>query len=251
MNSSHQRIAEVERYIHELAIALSSLPPEEREEVIAGIREHIDDALLAIPEPTGDDVRRILDGLGDPLTIAADAGARSMAAPAPDPTTPPRAAVSRPHADAPGAPTTPAAPASSPEQAVSLLQRDWIPAATVLAFAVAAVFSWVGGPGVWFIAAAVWLAGLVTLIASPLWSGFEKVVGIAVFGAGPVLVAVSGALLLGLRHLPGMPGRGVFEFGGWGFAGPFDRLFLAVIPLVVAVVTAVWLLHRGSARARG
>jgi uncharacterized membrane protein len=235
MNSSYQRIAEVERYIHELAIALSGLPPEEREDVIAGIREHIDDALLAIPEPTGDDVHRILDDLGDPLAIAADAGARS-----------------RSDAGAPHAPTTPGAAASSrPERAVSVLQRDWIPAATVLAFAVAAVFALTGGPATWFLAAAVWLAGLVTLIASPLWSGFEKVVGIAVFGAGPVLVAATGALLLGLRHLPGMPGRGFFEVGGWGFAGPFDRLFLGAIPLVVAVVTAVWLLQRGSARARG
>lgn len=392
MNSSHQRIAEVERYIHELAIALSGFPPEEREDVIAGIREHIEDALLAIAEPTPADVRRILDDLGDPLAIAADAGATQSAREVPPNVSPPdrpeplsgarllasdwvpaaplfafgvgaiftlaglgaltvlgwlagvailigsplwRAAekvtatgvvligvlalgsyrafdyylgfswrpfpgrfgvialvavlaagvllwrraerrvpwpsgvaghpgiqpgtagaergtygatsdTATPPATAvePGAPTA----ATSASVAVPLLQRDWIPPATVLAFAAAAVFALSGGPAAWFLAAAVWLAGLVTLIASPLWSGLEKVVGIAVFGAGPLLVVATGALLVGFRQLPVMPSP---RFGfGWEFVGPFDGLLLAAIPLIIAVVTAGCLLYRGSARAR-
>jgi hypothetical protein len=60
-------------------VALSGLPADEREDVIAGIREHVDDSLLAIADPTPVDVRRVLDELGDPLAIAADAGAGTAA----------------------------------------------------------------------------------------------------------------------------------------------------------------------------
>lgn len=229
MNSSSQRIAEVERYIHELAIALSGLPADEREDVISGIREHIDDALLAIAEPTPPDVRRILDDLGDPLAIAADAGAPS------DPRWP---------SDTP--------PARSAKQPVPLLRRDWIPAATVLAFAVGAVFAWVGGAGVRPLAVTVWLAGLVALIASPLWSRVEKAIGTAVFGVGPLLAAASGVILGAMwwrpSDLPLIHRHGFVD--NWWFAGPSARTFLAAIALVVAVATGVWLLRRGSNRAR-
>jgi len=239
MNSSGQRIAEVERYIHELAIALSGLPADEREDVISGIREHIDDALLAIAVPTPDDVRRILDDLGDPLAIAADAGAPSAT----------RSTTSG-NSSSQHASGSPPAPGTA--ETVPLLQRDWIPAATVIAFAVAGVFFWAGGPGVWLLAAAAWLAGLVTLLASPLWSGYENLIGTAVFGGGPVLAAGAGTLMLGWRHRPSMLGAWLPGLDWWRF-GPLDRLvalFLVAIPLVIAVGTAIWLLRRGSARAR-
>jgi uncharacterized membrane protein len=238
MNSSGRRIAEVERYIHELAIALSGLPADEREDVISGIREHIDDALLAIAEPTSADVRRILDGLGDPLAIAADAGARS------GPTAP------APLAQAPsvGQSATDARPAAGTSQPVPLLQRDWIPAATVLALVVAALFGWAGGPGAWLLAALVWFAGFVALIASPLWSGVEKLLGTVVFGSAfGLFVATSSSLWWRLADLPGA-GRAL---GGLHWVvGPVARLALVLMALAVAVGTAVWLFRRGSSRAR-
>lgn len=246
MNSSGQRIAEVERYIHELAIALSGLPADEREDVISGIREHIDDALLAIAEPTSADVRRILDDLGDPLAIAADAGARGPAAG--------RITTQAPEA-VPAAPPTAAgavgfthAPVDAAKTSVPLLERDWIPAATVLAFAVASLFTVVGGPGVWFLAATLWLAGLVALISSPLWSGVEKLVGAAVFGAGPVLLAALSSIWWRLGDLPGMPSRMLSGAGNWWAVGPFVRVTMAILALALTIGTAVWLLRRGSAR---
>lgn len=245
MNTADRRIAEVERYIHELAIALSGLLADEREDVIAGIREHIDDSLLAIADPTAADVLRVLAELGDPLAIAADAGA-------------PAAAPSR----APGTGTTPGSQAATapagptyaprPDAAdVPLLERDWVPMAVIGSFVLAGFFVWLGGPVVAF---AAWLFGLVGLLASPLWHAFEKLLGVVAFVVGPAMV---GGLVLGF-----VPGRGGFRdfvgpramdswFGGYG---PWPRLFeLATVGIVVVLLAAVgaWLLARGSARTRG
>lgn len=245
MNTADRRIAEVERYIHELAIALSGLPADEREDVIAGIREHIDDSLLAVADPTPADVQRVLDELGDPLAIAADAGAPAAAAPRPpDPGTTP-----------PGRAATPLSGAASvPRQDtanVPLLERDWVPTAVIGSFVLAGLFLWLGGPVVAF---AAWLVGLVGLLASPLWHAFEKLFGVVAFVVGPAIV---GGLVLGY-----VPGRGFFRDNvgprvmdsGFGGYGPWPRLFeLATAGIVVVLLSAVgaWLLARGSARARG
>ncbi|HEX6336980.1 MAG TPA: hypothetical protein VFZ85_08505 [Jiangellaceae bacterium] len=245
MNTADRRIAEVERYIHELAIALSGLPADEREDVIAGIREHIDGSLLAIADPTSADVQRVLDELGDPLAIAADAGA-------------PAAAASRP----PGTGTTPpsraATPlsgaASAPRQDsanVPLLERDWVPMAVIGSFVLAGFFVWLGGP---VLAFAAWLVGLVGLLASPLWHAVEKLFGVVVFVAGPAIV---GGLVLGY-----VPGRGLFRdnagprvtdswFGGYGAWPHLFELATAGIVVVLLAAVGAWLLARGSARARG
>jgi hypothetical protein len=247
MNTTSRRVAEVERYIHELAIALAGLPVEEREDVIAGVREHIDDALLAIDDPSVADVQRILEDLGDPLAIAADAEART----------------SRPESSARtwNAGTGEVSPDSAAEarpyppgfdQPPPLLQRTWIPAATILAFPVAALLLWVGGPGVAAPAAAMWMVGVVVLLASPLWSGVEKFVG------ATVLVGLPAALVL-VRAWAYMWGFGVglplFQRGP-GFArdiGNFSYYggawLVAGLVLAIFVAAGAWLLARGSARA--
>ena len=244
MNTADRRIAEVERYIHELAIALSGLPADEREDVIASIREHIDDSLLAIADPTPADVQRVLEGLGDPLAIAADAGA-------------PAAAASRP----PGTGTTPPSRAATPPATatdaprrdsanVPLLERDWVPMAVIGSFVLAGFFVWLGGPVVAF---AAWVFGLVGLLASPLWHAVEKLFGVMAFVVGPAIV---GGLVFGY-----IPGRGLFRdnvgpramdwFGGYGAWPHLFELATAGIVVVLLVAVGAWLLARGSSRVRG
>jgi hypothetical protein len=246
MNTADRRIAEVERYIHELAIALSGLPADEREDVIAGIREHIDDSLLAIADPTPADVQRVLDELGDPLAIAADAGAPAAAASIRPPGT---------GTTSPSRPGTPplagamSAPRWNPSD-VPLLEREWVPMAVIGSFVLAGFFLWLGGP---IVALAAWLFGLVALLASPLWHAFEKLVGVAAFVVGPGIV---GGLVLGyfprwglLRESPGSRAVDSWfpRYGAW------PRLFeLATAAIVVVMLAAVsaWLLARGSSRVR-
>jgi uncharacterized membrane protein len=379
MNTAGRRLAEVERYIHELAIALSGLPADEREDVIAGIREHIDDALLGIAEPTSADVRRILDDLGDPLAIAADAGATQIgretrpnvsppdrpesasgarllerdwvpvaplfafgvgvvftlagfgalavlgwlagvailvgsplwraaekatatgvvliallalgfyqaldfhpgfgwrlypglfgviglvavlvagvvlwrrAAPrVPQPATP----ASDPSTTTvhPGAAALVSSPASGPPSTPPLLQRDWIPAAVMLAFAVAALLVWAWGYWAVGFAAALWLLGLVVLWASPLWRTVERMVGTAAFIIGPAMLVTLGSSwrpiggLIGDHLYRGPAGRSWFELSG-RFGGFVELVGFVVLAGLAAV--GIWLLRRGSVRARG
>jgi hypothetical protein len=249
MNTADRRIAEVERYIHELAIALSGLPADEREDVIASIREHIDDSLLAIADPTPADVQRVLEELGDPLAIAADAGAP---APSPGPTHRP-SAPSGPPPGGGSSPARTAGPTTAPAASNALLlEQEWVPLAMVGSFALAGALVWLGGRlGV--VALTLWLVGLVILFAAPLWRTTEKVVGGLAFVIGPSVIVG-----LGLGYAPG---AGVlYEFGSRpielmlprGYA-PWPRLveFGTSAFVVVALVAAgAWLLARGSARAR-
>lgn len=246
MNTSHHRVADVERYIHELAIALSGLPIEDREDVIAGIREHIDDALLAIDDPTPADVRRVLDGLGDPLAIAADAGAQ----PATGNTAqePARSAGATAHAESQS--TSPAA------EPGPLLQRAWVPTATVASLATAALLAWLAGSALLPIAIVAWVAGLVVLVASPLWTAFEKFIGLAAFGAAPAMGVITLGLLTGADRLVPVYPR------GWEQRWLLDRpvqlwmdafrptgmMAMAIVATLVLAVVGAWLWRRGSSR---
>ena len=63
-----------ERYLKELGRSLAGLPRDRRQEIEEEIRSHIDEAT---PPGAGDaEVRNILEELGDPQTIAADARER-------------------------------------------------------------------------------------------------------------------------------------------------------------------------------
>ena len=63
-----------DRYLRRLNRALAGLPRARREEIVDEIREHIEEAA---PTGAGDaEVRNVLDDLGDPETIAADARER-------------------------------------------------------------------------------------------------------------------------------------------------------------------------------
>jgi uncharacterized membrane protein len=152
MNTSHG-IDQVDRYLRELSAALSGLSANDRDEVVAGIREHIDAALSSIERPSADDIDRVLRHLGDPLAIAAETTGRL----------PPR-----------------------PAESLPMLERDWIPAATVLSLIMGTLFFWAVVPLV------LWLLGLVLLWISPLWHLGEKILGTLAFPAVILAIALPG-----------------------------------------------------------
>ncbi|MCM8747815.1 hypothetical protein NET02_01490 [Thermomicrobiaceae bacterium CFH 74404] len=78
----------VERYLREVADALSDLLPAQRREILDDLRTHIHDALAAVPDPDEATVRSILDRLGTPDELAREARERlGIVGSAPEPET--------------------------------------------------------------------------------------------------------------------------------------------------------------------
>jgi uncharacterized membrane protein len=75
----------VERYLKHLDVELDDLPRDRRREIVDEISGHIAEARAALPAETEADVRNILEGLGDPAEIAADAKERFEVTPQPEP----------------------------------------------------------------------------------------------------------------------------------------------------------------------
>jgi len=65
----------VNDYMRRLEQSLSSLSPDVATDVASQVREHIADALSAISNPSESDVRKILEEVGSPLSIAQAASA--------------------------------------------------------------------------------------------------------------------------------------------------------------------------------
>jgi uncharacterized membrane protein len=78
----------VERYLKHLDVELDDLPRDRRREIVDEIAGHIAEARSALEHETEADVRNILEGLGDPADIAADARERFEVKPQ---STPPKA----------------------------------------------------------------------------------------------------------------------------------------------------------------
>jgi uncharacterized membrane protein len=71
-----------EEYLHQLGTAAQGLPPQERDELLAEIRAHLQ---AGLPDAPGDaDVRNLLDSLGRPEDIVAAARSESGGAPVAD-----------------------------------------------------------------------------------------------------------------------------------------------------------------------
>lgn len=166
--TQHERI---DRYLAELAGALGDLPESERDDVVAGVREHVQAALADRPAVTDADVDEVLRALGDPLTIAAEAtgddggsGGRAVGG-------------SEDHRI----------------RTVPVLQRDWVPGFVVVALLAAPlVLTFVATLGGIFLLPFVLLAGWAVLWISPLWTPVEKLAGTF------LLPALSVLLFLGL-----------------------------------------------------
>jgi len=66
----------VERYLKHLEVELDDVPRDRRREIVDEIAGHIAEARAGLEHETESDVRNILEGLGDPAEIAADARER-------------------------------------------------------------------------------------------------------------------------------------------------------------------------------
>ncbi|HMJ00878.1 MAG TPA: DUF1700 domain-containing protein [Gaiellaceae bacterium] len=73
----------VERYLKHLDVELDDLPRDRRREIVDEISGHIVEARAGLQAESEADVRNILEGLGDPAEIAADARERFEVSPHP------------------------------------------------------------------------------------------------------------------------------------------------------------------------
>lgn len=71
MNNTHSGL--IEGYLEDLARRLEGLPPEDRMEVLDGVREHIDSALTELPDPAEAKIQAVLAELGPPAAVAREA----------------------------------------------------------------------------------------------------------------------------------------------------------------------------------
>ena len=74
MNGTRHR--EVGEYLRRLQRSMGDLPARRRDEILAEIEEHIAAGLAELPTPTEADVRNVLERVGDPADIAAEARER-------------------------------------------------------------------------------------------------------------------------------------------------------------------------------
>ena len=207
----------VDDYLRRLDVAAAGLPPDRREDLLGGIREHID-AAIASGEVTDEaSLRALLDRIGEPEEIvaaAAEPGDAQPWAPPPAPTVYYR----------------------RPGMGLEI--------AAVLLLTLGSLLFVVG-----------WLAGIVMVWSSRRWTLAEKLVATLVFPGGPGLVLWLSAVAVGQTMCTTTSGDGastdVVETctsTGFSLPAPFGALavlFWLVLPLVVAGV----LLHRARRRA--
>jgi uncharacterized membrane protein len=67
------RSSVVGEYLRELQRSMKDLPSKRRDEILAEIEEHITEGLAELDSPTEADVRNVLERVGDPRDIAAEA----------------------------------------------------------------------------------------------------------------------------------------------------------------------------------
>lgn len=151
-----------ERYIAELDRLLTHADPDERADVLASVREHIEAALAEqAAQGRAPDVAAVLAGLGSPEQVAG--GVRSD-----------------------GRPAGPTPTAVAPRTAA--LTGTWVAPVACLLLIVGALGGILVAPLV------LWVGGAILMAASPLWTTREKVLALVVSPVG--YLAVMGAATL-------------------------------------------------------
>lgn len=87
MNPSHAEEI-IQEYLRKVEAELGTVPAEQRDEIVDDLRAHIDEAIGNPERATEADVRNVLERLGDPATLAAEARTRSDAGLSPVSTAP-------------------------------------------------------------------------------------------------------------------------------------------------------------------
>ncbi len=205
----------VEDYLRRLDAAAAGLAPDRREDLLSGIREHID-AAIASGEVTDEaSLRALLDRLGEPEEIVA--------------------AAAEPGDATPWAPP-PAIYCRRPGIGLEI--------AAILLLTLGSLLFVVG-----------WLAGIVMVWSSRRWTLVEKLVATLVFPGGPGLVLWLSVVAVGQTMCtttaadgPSTDALETCTSTGFSLPAPFGAvavLVWVVLPLVVAGV----MLHRARRRA--
>jgi uncharacterized membrane protein len=170
-------------YLSRLRAATADLPPDEREELVSSIAEHIATSLAEADEPGEAAVRTILDRLGDPATIAAEARGQLVG-------------QRRPFAPMPYPPVVTGAPPAPADRPGAL---EWTGVIVL-------------GLGSYVLPIVGTVVGLVLICMSKWWTTGQKAlaVGLSLLGA-IVIPLLLGALFLASEE--GTPVRAPIEIG--------------------------------------
>lgn len=207
-------------YLDRLTALTTDLPRDLRDDVLADVRAHLDEARAAAPTEAA--FRQELDRLGSPEAIAAEA----------------RAGV--PSAPGIGA----GAPGTSPPPH---------PARRVRGADVTAIVLTAGGgllllPIIGIFAVFAWLIGITMLWASPTWSTGEKTLGTLVWPGG-LLAPAALALLGGENCISDVVNGVIVEETCTGFSFPvWIGIPLLIVTVAAPIVVATVLLRRANAR---
>ncbi|HEY7004138.1 MAG TPA: hypothetical protein VH281_07635 [Gaiellaceae bacterium] len=201
-------------YLDRLEAELASFPPSRRRELVQEISAHIAEARASLELEDEVSVRNLLDRIGDPAEIAAEAGA----APAPEP------------AEAPE-------PVAVPAQVVERRSRTLDVAALVLLLIGGLVLPAIG-----------WLVGVVLLWISSAWTARQKVLGTLVVPGGlalPVALlvfATSSESVCYQQPIPGARDQTVCSSGG--SSGQLVGTILVALLGAASIATVVYLGRR-------
>jgi hypothetical protein len=212
----------VDDYLRRLDAAAAGLPPDRREDLLGGIREHIDAAVTSGEVTDEASLRALLDRIGEPEEIVAAAAEPGDA--------------------------TPWTPAQPPAPTVYYRRPGiGLETAAVLLLTLGSLLFVVG-----------WLAGIVMVWSSRRWTLLEKLAATLVFPGGPGLVLWLSVLAVNTTSCTSTtpsPANGFSHdtaetctTSGFSVQGPLGAILVVawlLLPLVVAGV----LLHRARRRA--
>ncbi len=202
----------VRRYLTDLRVALAGLPEADRTDVTEAVRDHVEQALTGVDHPSDDDVRRVLSDLGDPLAIAAGAGAA-------------------------GDPVRPAA-----------LAQSWVPPVVAVSLLLGALGFWLIYPTLLLLAGIVLLAASPLWTTSEKLLGVAgSVLPIVAVVTGGLATSRSSGTCAESSDMP-EPVCTDGPEGWWDIAGPWIVLGLPAVA-VLAVTIILW--RRGDRRVHG
>lgn len=230
----------VTQYLDDLARMLDHLPPGDRAEVLAGVREHIEAGLVERRGATDANVSAVLAELGPPEAVAREAyevGPGGGRQPAPY-----------------GAPTM----TQTPPGRLPISDRRWVPVAVAIlqVLALLLLLLLVGGAGAYVVTevsssdggtvrtvdheagSTVMLLAAGIVMALPLWIGMALLVGNSRLWSARqkvlhLLLLPAGALVIGLS--PDL---------GWLLAGERGLVITSLVALVLVVGVSILLLVR-------
>ncbi|MGV8978246.1 MAG: HAAS signaling domain-containing protein [Cellulomonas sp.] len=219
----------VTRYLDELDHLLTHADPDERADVLASVREHIEAALAEqTAQGRTPDVAVVLAGLGSPEQVAGEVRGR-----------------------APGDigwVGTPGVVALGAQGGAAGLSAAWVPP-------VACLLLLIGGLGGFLIFPLVlWLGGAILLVASPLWRTREKILGVVLSPVGGLVALVATVAFVLPVCTTMVDGNGTVESqsGSCGtgvHVAAWVGLSLLALLVVFAIGYVVVLWRRGAARA--